>query len=89
MNILASVTVDEVVKLTASMELKSSPIDILSTSLLKTCISTLAPAIAHMANLSFKEGCFPSGFKMAQILPLLKKPRLDSEIFANSDPSPI
>ena len=86
MDVLAPVTVDEVVKLTASMSLKSSPRDILLTSLLKICISALAPEIAHMANLSFKEGCFPSRFKTAQILPLLKKPSLDSEIFANYRP---
>ena len=86
MDILAPVTVDEVIKLTASMSLTSSPRDILPTSLLKTCISALAPAIAHMANLSFKLGCFPSGFKTGQILPLLKKPSLDSEVFANYRP---
>ena len=86
MDILAPITIDEVVKLTASMSLKSSPRDILPTSLLKTCISALVPAIAHMANLSFKEGCFPSAFKTAQILPLLKKPSLHSEVFANYIP---
>ena len=83
MDILAPVTVDEVIKLTASMSLKFLPRDILPTSLLKTCISGLASAIAHMANLWFKEGCFPSGFRTAQILPLLKKPSWDSEVFAN------
>ena len=45
--------------------------------------SVLAPAIANMTNLSFKEGCFQSGFKTAQILPLLKKPSTDREMFAN------
>ena len=70
-----------------------SPRDILPTSLLKTCIRALATAIAHMANLWFKEWCCPSRFKSAQILPLLKKPSLDSEVFANykliSNPSTI
>ena len=58
MDTLAPVTVDEVVKLTASMFVISLPRDILPTSLLKTCISALAPAIAHMANVSCEEGCF-------------------------------
>ena len=50
MDTLATVTVDEVIKLTRSISPKSSPRDILPTSLLKICISALAPAIAHMAN---------------------------------------
>ena len=33
-----------------------------------------------------KQGCFPSAFKTAQILPLLKKSSLDSEVFANYRP---
>ena len=39
-----------------------------------------------MANLSFKEGCCPSGFQTAHILPLLKKPYMDNEVFANYRP---
>ena len=65
---------------------KSSPKDTLPTSLLKSYIDVFAPVIAHLANLSFKDGCFPMGFKTAQVLPLLKKPGLDQENYANYRP---
>jgi len=37
------------------------------------------PIIAHMTNLSFTECCFPAVFKIARVLPLLKKVDLDKE----------
>ena len=86
MSALAPVSVEEVVKLVTSMPGKSSPRDTLPTSLLKSCIDVFAPVIAHLANLSFKDGCFPMGFKMAQVLPLIKKPGLDQENYANYRP---
>ena len=61
---------------------KSSPLDFISTSLLKSCSDTFSILIAHLANLSFTQGIFPSKFKLAQISPLLKKPGL-----SKSDPS--
>ena len=51
-------------------------------SLLKSCSDTFSILIAHLANLSFSQGVFPSKFKLAQISPLLKKPGL-----SKSDPS--
>src|SRR5664279_1795621 len=72
-----AVTVDEVVKLINSLSNKSSPLDILPTSLLKSCCDIFAPLIAHLANRSFESGSFPALFKTAQVLPLLKKPGLD------------
>jgi hypothetical protein len=77
MSSFSEVTSDEVARLISSMPAKSSPLDVLPTSLLKSCASAFAPVIARLANLSFKEGCFPESFKTAQVLPLLKKPGLD------------
>src|SRR5664279_1908344 len=65
---------------------KSSPRDILPTSLLKSCSDIFAPIIAHLANLSFTQGSFPSMFKTAQVLPLLKKPGLDRSLPSNYRP---
>ena len=65
-----------------SMSNKSSPLDYVSTSLLKSCASTFSILISHLANLSFDQGAFPSKFKHALITPLLKKPGL-----SKSDPS--
>ena len=43
----------------------------------------LSHIIAHLTNLSFSEGCFSSGFKAAQITPLLKKSGLDTNLPVN------
>jgi len=82
----SEVKVDEVIKLFNSMPNKSSPLDVLPTSLLKSCSNVFAPIVARLANLSFTEGQFPSSLKTAQVLPLLKKPGLDRSAPANYRP---
>ena len=47
-----------------------------------------ARVIARIANLSLLEGCFPGGFKMAPLSPLLKKPGLNCTGPANDWPIP-
>jgi hypothetical protein len=71
------VTVDEVVKLLNTMPSKSSPMDFVPTSLMKRCKGVFAPLIARLANMSFSQGRFPTQFKLAQVLPLLKKAGMD------------
>ena len=78
----APVSEDEVERLLATMSAKSSPLDFLPTSLLKSCSNTFAVIIARLANLSFGQSTFPAKFKTAQITPLLKKPGMD-----DSEPS--
>jgi len=39
-----------------------------------------------MANLSFAERCFPTAFKTAQVLPLLKKAGLDRDDMSSYRP---
>jgi hypothetical protein len=68
------------------MPSKSSPLDLIPTSLLKSCSVVFAPILANLANLSFSQGSFPSSFKLAQVTPLLKKPQLDPLIPANYRP---
>ena len=63
--------------------LKSSPLDVLPSALLHSSSDVFAPIIAHMANLSFSEGCFPATFKTAKVLSFLKKPGLDKEVMNN------
>jgi hypothetical protein len=79
---LQPVTHAEVSSLLSRLPDKSSPLDYIHTSVLKSCSVVFAPLIAHLANLSFSEGCFPIHFKLAQVTPLLKKAGLDE-----SDPS--
>ena len=78
----APVTPAEVTRLLHSMSNKSSQLDYIPTSLLKSCADTFSLLISHLANLSFSQATFPTNFKLALISPLLKKPGL-----SKSDPS--
>ena len=78
-----SVSVEEVVMLVSSLPWKSSPLDVLPTSLLKSSIKVFAPVLEHLVNLSFAESCFPLCFKTAQVQLRLKTPCLDRSDFAN------
>jgi len=75
---LKPVTADEVGKLLGSMPAKSSPLDVLPTSLIKSCRSSFAHIIARLANLSFEHATFHAKFKIAQVTPLLKKQGIDT-----------
>ena len=76
----------EVLRLLNSLPGKTSPLDVIPTSLLKNCTDIFVPIIARLANLSFKEGKFPSRFARAQVTPILKKDGLDPEIPSNYRP---
>ena len=65
---------------------KTSPLDILPTPLLKTSADVFAPILARLANMSFTSGRFPESLKLAQVLPLLKKHKLDRHSPANYRP---
>ena len=73
-----SVTTEEVRRLLSAMPSKSSLLDVLPCSLLKSCSDVFAPVIAKLANLSMQTGKFPASYKQAQVMPLLKKAGLDS-----------
>jgi len=66
--------------------LSQSPVDVLPTALLCSSVGFFSPIIAHVANLSFAECLFPSAFKTAKVLPLLKKPGLDQDQMSNYRP---
>ena len=80
------VTPAEVSQLLRSMSNKSSPLDYIPTSLLKSSSGTFSILISHLANLSFTQATFPSKFKLALISPLLKKPGLPKSDLANFRP---
>ena len=46
----------------------------------------MSPLIARLANLSFKDGVFPSRYKAARVTPLLKKPNLSPHKPTNNRP---
>jgi hypothetical protein len=70
--------------------MKSSPttcaLDPIPTHLVKECIDTLLPTITCMVNRSLKECEVPDSFKIATIIPLLKKDNLDPDIFKHYRP---
>ena len=76
----------EVLKAISALPNKTSPLDPLPTSILKKYSPILSPILSKLANLSFSTGVFPSTFKSAQVLPLLKKPSLDPSSLANYRP---
>ena len=75
-------SIDDVKKLLGSIPGKSSNMDGIPTSLLKSC----ADIFARLAALSFRDGKFLSRFKIVSVTPLPKKPRLDSEVPGNYRP---
>ena len=79
-------TVDEVRKLIDTMPAKSSPIDSIPTSTIKSFSDVFALLIARLATLSFSDGSFPSSYKTASVTPLLKKNDLDRDNPANFRP---
>ena len=56
---------------------KSCDLDSMPTKLLKQCLDIMLPLITLMINLSLQMGHFPTAWKEALILPLLKKLGLD------------
>ena len=86
LTVFDTVPLDEVLKLIHELPNKSSPRDVLPTCLLKSCADVIAPLISRLANLSFDTGEFPTAFKTALVLPLLKKPGLEKSTPANYRP---
>ena len=74
---LAPVTPAEVLKIINTVLPKSSRLDYVPTSLIKSCSFVFADLISGLANRTFTQGCFPGKFKSAVVKPLLKKPGLD------------
>ena len=52
---------------------KSSGADNIDTYILKLMVEDILPAVTHIVNLSIQQATFPSLYKMAKIIPLLKK----------------
>ena len=82
-----SVTSSDISKLIGRSTIKSCPLDPVPASVLKQCgISVLLPVVTRIINQSICSGVVPESFKLALLNPLLKKPHLDSEVFANFRP---
>ena len=64
----------------------SCDLDCIPTWLLKSCINELVPSITKIVNLSLTSGVFPTSYKIAKVIPLIKKPCLDAENLCNYRP---
>jgi len=65
------------------MPCKTSPLDVLPCSLVKDCADVFTPVITRLL---LQAGTFLAWFKLAQVLPLLKKAGLDRSSLANYRP---
>ena len=61
-------------------------LDLIPTTLFKSCIDSLIVPITAIVNKSLKESVFPSDLKIAHVIPLLKKPSLDKNDLKNYRP---
>ena len=80
------VTEEQLSSLVGSSRIKSCALDPVPAHVRKECPSVLLPAMTKIVNLSIKSALVPNCFKLALLNPLLKKPRLDFEIYANFRP---
>ena len=52
---------------------KSSGVDNIDTYIIKLMVEDILPAVTHIVNLSIQQATFPSLYKLAKVIPLLKK----------------
>ncbi len=75
----------EVRALVMESKTTSCALDPIPTSLLKQCIDCVLPILTKMVNMSLQTGVFPEEWKLALVIPLIKKFGLE-EIFKNYRP---
>jgi len=79
-------TEDEIKKIVTGAKSTTCKQDPLPTNLLKKSLASLLTVITAIVNASFDFAKMPSSLKKASVIPLLKKPTLDTEILKNYRP---
>ena len=75
---LQEISVEDVIKVISSLKNSSATgTDYIDTRTIKLSAELIAPALAHVINLSISSGIFPSVWKHAKVIPLLKSPNID------------
>lgn len=77
-----TVTTEEMESIIRKTNCKSFSLDPIPTTLLKMCLPTLLPAITHIVNCSLGS-TIPELYKEAILIPILKKPYLNTEVLNN------
>jgi Reverse transcriptase (RNA-dependent DNA polymerase) len=80
------VSVFDVQRIIAKMPAKTSPLDHIPITLVKSCSDIFGDLLSKLANLSFTEGKFPDQFKLCQVTPILKKHGLAADDPSNYRP---
>ena len=86
LTVLQPATQEEVKKTIMSSSSTTCILDPIPTNLLKQCLDVLLPSITAIINRSLLEAEVPACFKIAIIIPLLKKETLDPDIFKHYRP---
>ena len=79
-------TEEKVRRIIVSSSDTSCDLDVILTSLLKSCLDVLIKPITIIVNMSLSEGSFPSTFKHALVKPLLKKHNLAQDELSSYRP---
>ena len=69
-----------------NLQPKTFPLDYIQIVILKDCSDVFCPIIARLANLPFTAEKFPDMFKVGQVMPLLKNPRVDIDDMSTHRP---
>ena len=80
------ITSEELIKMVSVMNKTTCLSDPFPSKLLMSHLPTIIDAIMHIINLCSSTSVFPSSFKLAVVLPLIKKPGLDPQVFKNYMP---
>ncbi|KAK3506719.1 hypothetical protein QTP70_017053, partial [Hemibagrus guttatus] len=83
---LSTVAAEEVFQITRSCNPTTCPLDPIPSAMLQTISTDLLPFITTVINRSLTSGHVPTVFKKNSVIPILKKPALDSSDISNYRP---
>ncbi|KAK3515113.1 hypothetical protein QTP70_007020 [Hemibagrus guttatus] len=84
---LSTVAAEEDLQITRSCNPTTCPLDPIPSAMLQTISPDLLPFITTVINGSLTSGHFPTVFKKARVIPILKKPALDPSDISNYRPN--
>ena len=70
--VLFNISCKEVAQIISTLNNSSAGCDEIPTFVAKQCIPGFIEPLTYLINLSYTEGCFPSGLKLARVVPILK-----------------
>ncbi|KAI4886911.1 hypothetical protein NFI96_008689 [Prochilodus magdalenae] len=83
----SSLSTDDVLQLLESSNPTTCPLDPIPSTLLQSISLDLLPFISSLMNCSLSLGHVPKAFKTARVVPILKKPSLDSSDISSCRPN--